>query len=64
MYNKPLSLEDSYRILRLSLFEDGHSFPEIDAISLEDLGDVIAYRAESAKAEEKSRNKNKALGLK
>lgn len=62
VYDKSLSLKDSYRILRLSLFEDGHSFPEIDAISVEDLGDIIGYRNESGRADEKLKNRNRKLG--
>lgn len=44
---------DAYRVLRVKMWEMGHSFPEIDNMSLEDFGDILAYWEEKAAIEKK-----------
>lgn len=60
MYNAPISNDYGHRILRVRLFELGHSFEEIDAIKLKDLGDITSYWDGKAKGEEKMRRINRS----
>jgi len=43
------------------MFEMGHSFEEIDRMSMEDMGDAIAYWHENSRIEERRARKNKNL---
>lgn len=46
----------NWRVIRVRLFEMGHSFDEIDNLGVQDVGDIIGYWTGKAKADEK-RNK-------
>lgn len=50
-----------WRIYRVRMFLEGHSFAEIDATNLDDLGDVIGYWTEKQRAEETARKEKLAL---
>lgn len=43
------------------MWEMGHSFDEIDSLSISDLGDVLGYWHENAKADERLDKKRKHL---
>lgn len=43
------------------MWEKGHSFEEIDAMSVQDIGDVLGYWAERARVQEKQEKTRKAL---
>ena len=46
------------------MWEHGHSFKEIDNMSLEDVGDVVGYWLEKSRIESKQRATRKNLGKK
>lgn len=55
-----MTYEEALRVLRVRMWEKGHSFEEIDNMSITDLGDVIGYwsevqRGEKRQAESRSR---------
>jgi hypothetical protein len=56
-----MDLRTSYRLTRLRMWDAGHSFAEIDAMSVKDFGDVIGFWAETAKADEKLSNRERGL---
>lgn len=53
-------MKDDYglRILRVRLFELGHSFEEIDAMKLRDMGDITSYWHGKGLAEKKLKKQN------
>lgn len=51
----------SHRVLRVRLYEQGHTFEEIDNLSYADLADIVSYWSGKSKAEEKQ---SKARGQK
>lgn len=57
MYDAPLEHGVNWRVIRVRLFLEGHSFNEIDKMGLRDIGDVMGYWAGMAKAEEKAKKK-------
>lgn len=64
IYDRPVTQEFSWRIQRVKMWEHGHSFEEIDAMSLEEIGDVVGYWSEKSRIETKQRNTRKKLGKK
>jgi hypothetical protein len=64
IYDRPVTEEFSWRIQRVKLWEHGHSFAEIDNMSLEDTGDIIGYWSEKSRIEAKQRNTRKHLNKK
>lgn len=53
---------DTYiRVLRVRLFLLGHSFKEIDEMSLQDAGDVFGYWREEKMINERMATKRKSL---
>ena len=56
-----MSPEISWRVLRVQLWDKGHSFEEIDALSLADLGDVLGYTSERSRIEESLGEREKRL---
>ncbi len=59
VYNNSMSDEYSHRILRVRLYELGHEFKDIDALNLQDLGDITGYWDGKAKGEAKLRKINR-----
>jgi hypothetical protein len=68
VYHKPLDPATVWRIIRVRLWEKGHTFEKIDAMSLNDIGDILAYWNEvrmiensrrSAKAGRSQKSKSK-----
>lgn len=51
----------SWRVLRVRMWELGHTFEEIDNLTLEQLDDIVGYWAGKANGEEKLRRTNKKL---
>lgn len=51
----------SWRILRVRMWEKGHSFSEIDRMNLQDIGDVLGYWHEKSRIEKHMR-KSKLKG--
>jgi hypothetical protein len=49
------------RVLRVKLFLLGHSFDEIDTMSLQDAGDVFGYWREERMVNERMAAKRKSL---
>jgi hypothetical protein len=60
-YDKPLDLETHHRVIRVKMWEMGHSFDEIDEMNVDDYGDVLGYWHENNMADEKAQKKQKAL---
>lgn len=52
-YNQDIDAETMMRVYRVQLFELGHSMAEIDAMNIDDIGDIIGYWAEKNRAEGK-----------
>ncbi len=56
-----MDLDQYHRVLRVRMFELGHSFDEIDRMNLEDMGDVFAYWREKKMVDERMAEKRKNL---
>lgn len=56
-----MELTQYSRVLRVRMWEMGHSFEEIDAMNLEDMGDVFAYWREKKMIDERMAEKRKNL---
>lgn len=48
-----MTYEEALRVLRVRMWEKGHSFEEIDNMSITDLGDVIGYWSEVQRGEKR-----------
>jgi hypothetical protein len=48
-----MPLETAYRVIRVRMWEKGHTFEEIDGMSLQDMGDILGYWSEKNRAEQK-----------
>jgi hypothetical protein len=59
-----MELTQYNRVLRVRMWELGHSFDEIDAMNLEDMGDVFAYWREKKMVDERMAEKRKNLANK
>ena len=59
-----MDFETSMKVLDVRMWEHGHSFDEIEAMSLERRGDVIGYWTENARAEAKLAEERKRLSNK
>ncbi len=59
VYNALINDEYGHRIMRVRLFELGHTFEEIDALNLRDMGDIASYWDGKTKGEAKMRSINK-----
>jgi hypothetical protein len=46
------------------MFEMGHSFKEIDATNLDDIGDVLGYWTEKRRGEDRLKDEQEALDAK
>ena len=57
-----MTLDESLRVLRVKIWDKGHTFEEIDGLNLEDLGDILAswneQAAMDAKRERARKRKN------
>lgn len=60
MYERPTDLETSWRVLRVRMWEKGHTFDEIDRLSLADIGDIVGYWSEKDEAETRLARQKKA----
>lgn len=49
-YERGMDFDTAIAVLRVRMWEMGHSFAEIDSMSLEDFGNVIGYWSESQRA--------------
>jgi hypothetical protein len=54
-YDRELTYQVALDIVRVRMWEKGHSFDKIDAMSLEDMGLVISYWGEQARIERKKK---------
>jgi len=48
-----MDYDTSMRVLRVRMWELGHSFSEIDDMSLVDMGDIISYWSQKSRIEQK-----------
>ena len=64
IYDRPVNQEFSWRVHRVRMWEQGHSFEEIDKMSLEDAGDIIGYWSEKSRIEAKQAKTRKNLAKK
>lgn len=53
VYEGDMTYEEALRVLRVRMWEKGHSFEEIDNMSITDLGDVIGYWSEVQRGEKR-----------
>jgi len=51
----------SWRVTRVKMWEHGHSFEEIDNMSLTDVSDVVGYWSGKARGEERLRRTHQKL---
>ena len=59
VYGAEVDTEWSWPLLRLRMWEAGHSLEEIDALGMEDLGQIIAYWSGKAKGDETVSSRNR-----
>jgi len=52
-FDTPLSTESMYKVIRIRLFEMGHSFEYIDTLSLKDISDIVGYWTGKSLAEKR-----------
>jgi len=52
-YDKDMTYEEAHNIVRARMWDKGHSFDEIDKMSLEDIGIVLGYWTELNRIEAK-----------
>ena len=50
----------SVRVLRVKLWDKGHTFDEIDNLNMFDLGDILSYHHEMGKAHEIERERRQS----
>jgi hypothetical protein len=51
VYERDMPADDLMRIYRVQMFELGHSYKEIEGMTLEQIGDVLGYWSEKDRAE-------------
>lgn len=60
-YDQEVEITYAMRIFRVRMWETGHSFSELDEMSLKDFGDIVGYWVEKQKAEDKLAEERKRL---
>jgi len=55
----PSNIDINWRVLRIRIYKWGHSFTEIDGLSVSDVGDISGYLSGNSKADEKERKKRR-----
>lgn len=61
MYSADLPNDVAQRVIRTKLWLKGHTFDEIDNLSLNELGDILGFEDENAKADKKLAERSKKL---
>lgn len=56
-----MSVGDALRVLKCRLFLQGHTLDEIDNLSLDFIGDLLAYQIEENKAKAYVERRNRVL---
>ena len=52
-YDRGLDNETSWRVTRIRMWEEGHTFEEIDNLTLGQIGDILGYWSERERASKK-----------
>jgi len=57
IYDRAMPVDLAMRVLRVRMWEKGHTMDEIDDMNIQDIGDVIAYWHEDGMIQKKRRKK-------
>jgi len=65
MYTGAYEMEPaiSWRILRVRMWLEGHTFEEIDQLNLDDVGDILGFWSEKDRVDSRQRDQSSKLGL-
>lgn len=57
IYDRDMPVDLAMRVLRVRMWEMGHTMEELDDMNIQDIGDIIAYWHEDGRIQQKRRKK-------